>query len=144
MGPDLGLEAGADGGGVRAIHSGRDLSYLCCGWSPDGHLVRDLFQPVSRVWPASSDLRCGFDPAALVLRGADGMAGLGHSGDRHVNSGDSGLGHTPPDRAAQLPSCGSAYYIGLAAATTLPGRFSTLLFGRALHHSDFDAAAEPR
>src|SRR6266700_1059473 len=135
MGADSRMENSSDGGGLRAVHSRRDVSYLCGGRPADGDYLRHFFRPVSGAGPVPRSVRGGGDSLDLVLHRPDWLAGICLSCPRHADGGYRRLGPETTQRVNQFPFRGGADYFTLAAPTALPGRVSTFIFRCPVHHS---------
>src|SRR2546426_3301775 len=135
MGADSRMENSSHGGGLRAVHSRRDVSYLCGGRPADGDYLRHFFRPVSGAGPVPRPVRGGGDSPDLVLHCPDWLAGICHSCQRHADGGHRRLGPETTQRVNQFPFRGGADHFTLAAPTALPGRVSTFIFRCPVHHS---------
>src|SRR6266571_3066581 len=120
MGADSRMENSSDGGGLRAIHSRRDVSYLCGGRPADGDHLRHFFWPVSGAGPVPRSVRGGGDSPDLVLHCTDWLACICHSSQRYADGGHWWLGPETTQRVNQFPFRGGADHFTLAAPTALP------------------------
>src|ERR1035441_21842 len=141
MGAGTGVEDRPHRGSLRAVCSGRHLSYLRGGWAAHGHLLRHILRAVSSAASAPCRVWAGVDSAYLVLRRPHGLAGLRHSRHRHAERGHYRLGGAASERPDQFPLCRSAYHSALGTTATLPGGLSTLLLRGVVHHPDASGAA---
>src|ERR1044071_1217906 len=141
MGAHTGMETCIDGRSLGTFRASGNLPHLCRRWTADGNNFRDFLRVTSSDGIASGHVWSNADTAALVLYGANGLAGIGDSRRGNVERGGDRLDTEASNQSDEFTFCSGAAHPDLATAAALSSGFSTLFLRGALHVAgDADSA----